>query len=252
MFNLNGENLTTRVARLIGSEIVSGQFAPGDVLPNETKLGERFDVGRSAIREAVKLLTSKGLVDARPRRGTAVQPFANWNYLDPDILKWTQGGAPDPGFLADLTEMRLAIEPASASMAAMAAEPEDIERMQRSLNMMKEAHHGIGDPIEADLEFHEAIVAASRNRFMKPLVALIGTALQLSFRVTNAATGRTGGDIQSHERVLDSIRRNDPEQARQAMTDLLVEARTVIRDATEQLRDPRHRGAERARQRDAG
>ena len=233
MHTFIGENLTARVARLLGSEIVGGGYSPGEVLPNEAQLGERFDVGRSAIREGVKLLTSKGLVDARPRRGTVVQPMTDWNYLDPDILQWTQEASSDSKFLLELAEMRLAFEPSAARLAAISATPADIERMRLALTEMEQAQDGRGDPIRADLRFHEAIVSASHNRFMRPLVALIGTALQLSFRVTNAATGRQGGDVAAHGRVFDAIREGNPDGAQAAMTDLLGDVRSVLRASTQ-------------------
>ncbi len=222
------ENLTDRVTRILGREIVVGGFSPGETLPNETQLGEQFVVGRSAVREAVKVLTSKGLIDARPRRGTVVQPISAWNFLDPDILHWALDVA-DSRFLIELTDMRLAFEPSAAALAAQAAEPADCERIERALQAMVRAQQGVGDPVRLDLEFHEAVVAASHNRFMRPLVSLIGTALQLSFRVTNAATGRRGGDIAAHERVWCAIRDGDADAARGAMMELLAEVSGVIR-----------------------
>jgi len=232
------ESLTARVTRLLGSAIVSGGFRPGDVLPNEAQLGEQFDVGRSAVREAVKILSAKGLIDARPRRGTVVQPIGNWNFLDTEILLWALDATVDRRFLIELTDMRLAFEPSAAALAAISAEPAERDRIERALQAMALAQDGVGDPIRADLEFHKAIIAASHNRFMRPLAALIGTALQLSFRVTNAATGRTGGDVAAHERVWIAIRDGEADMARQAMTDLLDEAGEVIRANAASKEDP--------------
>src|SRR4051794_14831120 len=83
-----GTSLTWRLTDQLGTAIVGGTFSPGEVLPNEVDIGTTYQVGRSAVREAVKVLAAKGLVDSRPGRGTAVRPVTTWNLLDPDILRW--------------------------------------------------------------------------------------------------------------------------------------------------------------------
>ena len=111
---LHGEVVYT-----IGRRIVSGELKPGDPLPPEEELTADFDASRTVLREAVRVLAAKGLVEARPKTGTRVRPREEWNILDPDVLSWrVVGAAHDPQLYAEMTEVRLAIEPIATRLAA--------------------------------------------------------------------------------------------------------------------------------------
>jgi len=221
--------LSWQLANSLGSQIVNGQYVSGDVLPNEAELGQAFQVGRSAVREAIKMLASKGLVDARPRRGTVVCARSAWSFLDADLLSWIEGSAPDQAFLIELVDMRMAIESEASALAAVRRVPEELEQIRAAFDRMAAAEKGRADPIAADLEFHKAIVSASGNRFMRPLVAIVSTALRFSFRYTNELVGASGGDLKEHERILLAIEAGDPDAARGAVRSLLQ----TVRDAVE-------------------
>jgi DNA-binding FadR family transcriptional regulator len=228
--------LSWQVASNIGTQIVNGKYTPGDLLPKEAELGSAFSVGRSAVREAIQMLAAKGLVDARPRRGTIICPRRDWSFLDADLLSWISEAGPDEAFLLELVDMRLAVETEASALAADRCVPEEVKRIRHCYNRMVAAADGRDDPIAADLAFHRAIVAASGNRFMLPLVAIVSTALRFSFRYTNALTGTRVGDLAQHELILIAIEAGDPEAARAAVRDLLGNVRDTVAGDRERKR----------------
>src|SRR5210317_946434 len=123
-------NLREQVLNAIGSRIISGELSPGDVLPKEDTLSEQYGVSRTVIREAVKGLAARGLVESRPKVGTIIRPRGDWQMLDPSVLEWVASSKPDGEFMLALAEVRLAIEPPMSALAARHAEDEDIERIQ--------------------------------------------------------------------------------------------------------------------------
>src|SRR5690349_8565847 len=105
------------VVHEIGVRIVDGQLKPGETLPDNGFVGEA-EVSRTVVREAIKVLAAKGLVESRPKVGTRVRPRRDWNLLDPDVLAWRYEAGPDEGFLEEISEVRGVIEPAAAALAA--------------------------------------------------------------------------------------------------------------------------------------
>lgn len=120
-----GRNLTHRLLEALGRAIVTGRYADTD-FPTEGELAKQHAVSRSVTREAVKMLTAKGLVTARPRKGTTVQPSSSWNLFDPDVLRWLLERKFSLELLRQFTELRIAIEPAAAAIAARAADAEGV------------------------------------------------------------------------------------------------------------------------------
>jgi DNA-binding FadR family transcriptional regulator len=220
--------VTHEIADVLGRHIVSGTYAPGATLPNEADLSVQFDAGRSAVREAVRMLSAKGLVSSRPRRGTRVHAIREWNFLDPDVQFWLRQCVATREMLLELFEVRLAFECEGATLAARRGSTEQIAAIRQAYDSMEAAAAGKVDPIEADCLFHEAIVVATGNRFYQPLAALIRTALVLSARITNAIFGVAVGDLVAHRRVLLAIERRDPEAARRAMRRLLDESAAAV------------------------
>ncbi len=225
-----GTSLTWRLTDQLGIAIVGGTFAPGEVLPNEVDIGTTYQVGRSAVREAVKVLAAKGLVDSRPGRGTAVRPVGTWNLLDPDILRWLQQSSPARDLLLELVEMRLAFEPTAAALAAERRTEPQLDALRRAFARMQMSASGDADPNRAKLDFHLAVLAASGNRFLAPLGALIGAGLLLNARHPEVG-GASGGSLEDHRRVLDAIVARLPEEARAAMTAMLSSTERILRGA---------------------
>ena len=218
----------------LGQAIVTGTWDAAGAFPIEAELCARFGVSRSVVREAVKMLTAKGLLSARPRRGTVVEPEPHWNLLDPDVLRWLLERAPSPGLLAEFTQMRLGIEPQAAALAAQAVgrgQAGMLLPIREALARMQAAGAGQDDPLASDIAFHVAILHASGNRFLVQLRELVDTALRISIRMTNARKGVALASVDDHARVLHAIEAGDPVAAAAAMRALLGEALDLIEAA---------------------
>src|ERR1700676_5749095 len=122
---LRGQNLTYTIAHNLGVAIVTGVYSTDNPIPIESELSRQYNASRTVLREAVKMLTAKGLLGSRPRLGTWVQPESNWNLLDPDVLGWLLERKFSPALLIEFTEMRLAVEPGAAALAAYVAGAEE-------------------------------------------------------------------------------------------------------------------------------
>jgi DNA-binding FadR family transcriptional regulator len=181
-------------------------------------------------REAVKMLTAKGLLTARPRKGTSVQPQSHWNLFDPDVLRWLLERKFSLELLRQFTELRIAIEPAAAALAALAADEEGIAAIEQGYDRMAAAERGEDDTLEADIAFHLAILQVSANPFYIQFRDVVETALRTSIRFTNRIKGRSAS-LPQHRAVLTAIARRDAEGANAAMTELIADVMTLIDEA---------------------
>lgn len=214
---------------VLGGEIVRGTYGPHNPFPIEADLCRKLSVSRSVLREAIKMLTAKGLLGSRPRQGTWVQSESAWNLLDPDVLSWLLERKFSSALLIEFLEIRLAVEPAAASLAAKRADPAAIAQVGQALERMREANEGREDPLQSDIDFHVAILQASGNRFYGQLRDLIGAALRTSIRLTNQMKGVRLASVADHQRVHDAIVARDAPAAEQAMQALIVEAMGLVR-----------------------
>ena len=222
--------LHARILGEIGRDIASGAYPEGTLLPREAELQEQFKASRQTVREAIKVLTAKGMVYARKRAGTFVQPRSTWDLLDPDVLAWHPAGALPHDILADFVEMRRLIEPAAARFAALRGTATEIARIGEALEGM---HVSVSDTehfYEADIEFHMAIFAASHNGVIGRMSAILRPLLEASFRLQREASARKGlyGGYDVHKAVYVAIAEHDADRARQAMENLLDRALTEI------------------------
>ncbi len=223
-----GRNLTHQVTYQLGAAIVRGEYGVNDPLPTEAELCEQFDISRSVIREAVKMLTAKGLISSRPRQGIRVQPNNRWNMFDEDVLEWTLSSRPSLDLLREFTELRIGIEPEAAILAARKQNRERIADVEKALLRMEAAERGNDDPLEADIAFHTAILIASENRFFIQLRSFIQTALRVSIASTNQMKGVAVASEADHRTVYEAIARGDVEGAGKASVALLEEALSLI------------------------
>ena len=228
MRHMPGHNLTYSIVQELGASIVSGQYSPDDKFPIEADLCIQFGASRSVLREAVKMLTAKGLVGARPRQGTWVEPEDHWNFLDPDVLRWLLERKFDISLLEEFTQVRRAIEPLAAALAAERATEQDLLVIRSSLERMLAAERGEDDPYESDVAFHLAIITASGNRLIGQLQELISTALRFSIRLTNRFKGVEFASVEAHEAVAKAIIAGKPKAAAKAMTGIIDEAMELI------------------------
>lgn len=214
-----GRNLTYGLLELLGRGIVTGKYALED-FPTEGELSKRFGVSRSVTREAVKMLSAKGLVDGRPKTGTYVLPDKSWNLFDTDVLRWHVDRAPPLRLLREFNELRRAIEPEAAELAAMRADRAEIAMVGAALDRMRAAEQGREDPLAAEVEFHLALLDASRNPFFRQFRAILAAVLPASVRFVHRVSGRPA-DVAGHAAVHDAIAAYEPDAARKAMRQLL-------------------------------
>lgn len=229
------QSLTQQIVNELGLRIVRGEYSGENSFPIEAILCEQFGVSRSVLRESVKMLTSKGLLRARPRQGTWVQPEKAWNLLDPDVLRWLLERKFSIDLLSDFTEIRMAIEPQAAAFAAMRATKAEKKKIAEALNRMQDAEKGDDDPLLSDIAFHVALLEASGNRFFSQLRDMVDTALRISIRLTNQYKGVPLASISDHRKVYDAIEAGDPEGARAASMYLVKEANELIVAAKERI-----------------
>ncbi len=216
-----GRNLTYGLLNNIGSAIVTGRFERA-AFPTEGELAKQYGVSRSVTREAVKMLTAKGLLSARPRQGTLVQPTTSWNLFDTDVLRWLLERQFSVELLKHFNQLRVAIEPEAAALAARFAGKDDFQRINAGLERMRAAEQGVDDSLEACVAFHIAILHGSGNPFYAQFRDLVTTALCTSVRFTKRMKGRSAS-IADHATVRDAIVARDPEGAHTAMRKLIGE-----------------------------
>lgn len=216
------ERIHDSVARTIGSWVLSGRYKPGETLPREGDMATGLGVSRTSIREAVKALAAKGLLETRPRVGVRVQPRPDWRLLDPIVLSWHPDLSADPELLDSLIETRRIIEPAAAELAARRGTAADLKRLESAFSEMRRA---IPDDLEAccaaDMAFHRTVIEASHNVVLQTMVGTIETILTASFRLTTSLMENQARTLGVHKRVLEAIRVHDTASARTAMNNLL-------------------------------
>jgi len=232
-------NLLGQIVHAIGRDIVSGRLLPGQALPNEANWGFQLGVSRTVLREATKILISKGLVESRPRTGTRVRAADQWNALDPDVLTWQLEAAPRERFVRELFELRRLVEPAIASIAASRAKPSDVAELEAAYRDMIAAGDDSLKFIGPDTRFHRTILASVDNRMLRSLGSVIETALMLSLRLSLASPHGQRYSIPLHGAVLEAIRRRDGEAAREAMARLIDDAEADVRRAIMEPARPR-------------
>jgi DNA-binding FadR family transcriptional regulator len=203
----------------IGRRILSGEIRPGELLPMPLR------ASRTVLREAIKVLAAKGLLESRPKTGTRVRPSESWNLLDPDVLAWQQEGMPQPAFLRKLTEVRFIVETATAELAAQRARAPELALLTAALRDMTAALGRTPADYEAfdraDMRFHRAILQACDNDVLEKMSSMVYSALLVSFHATSRLPGRARASLPRHRAILDAIRSHQPRRAGAAMRRLV-------------------------------
>ncbi len=220
-------NVHDRLARSIGERILAGEFAPGALLPNEAEWGKIYDGSRTAVREAIKTLTGKGLLLSRPKIGSRVQPRERWNLLDRDVLSWHRSAIDRRSFATSTQEARRIIEPGIAELAAKKRSAEQLDRMVAAFEAMREAK-SVQVNVIADVEFHSALLQAANNDLLMPFGIVIEQALANLFDYTSQRNPKPSLAIKLHERILHAVVAQDAEAAKQAMLKLIDDTDAVI------------------------
>jgi len=215
------------VANEIGQRIVRGDYPPGAILPNEARWAEAFQVSRSAVREAVKMLMAKGLLVSRTKVGSRVEPRARWNLLDRDVLTW-YAAAPDRlSFLKTVQEFRYIIEPEATALAAQRRGEDQIDTISRACRDMGSAPT-LAERTAADTRFHMAVLNAAGNELLVPLGVLIDSALHHLFVFVTREMNDLRYAQELHEDIERSIRLRRPEAAGKAVRRLLANTDAII------------------------
>jgi DNA-binding FadR family transcriptional regulator len=215
----------------IGRRIVRGELASGEILPEQGELSRQLGVSRTVVREATKVLATKGLVESRSKRGTVVLPRTEWRLLDPDVLAWLGEDGLDPEFLRSMFEVRKIIEPAAARLAAERATPDELAAIRATFEAMASAPDE-ATYLDADIRYHAMLVAATHNDHLVQLVAAFGPALQAGLQVAT----RHGWDwpdfleysIGPHREVLDAVVARDAAAAGDAMDRLVTQSQLSL------------------------
>jgi len=226
------------LARKLGIAIVLGDYAPGDAFDGEIEQSEALGVSRTAYREAMRILTAKGLLESRPRAGTHVTPRSKWNLLDPDILGWMFSGTPDRRFARDLFELRGIIEPAAAELAATRHDEHDLVRMNAGIDGMRQHGLGSAEGQAADQDFHTALLEATHNEALVSLATSVAAAVRWTTHFKQAAYRYPRNPLPDHEAVRDAIASRKPERARKAMERLIQLALADMPEMTREDPEP--------------
>jgi DNA-binding FadR family transcriptional regulator len=196
-------------------------------LPREAELMEAFGVSRTVLREALRTLTSKGLIESRPKVGTRVRPRHAWNLLDADLLDWYSQVAPPLAFALKLQEMREMVEPYAAALAAHAHTDETLRALTDAHAAMAAAR-SVDEWVRADLRFHLGILAACSNELLMPLGPVIERTLEAQLRLNAKRADVFNASLAEHTAVFEAIRTRDTHAARDAMAGLLGMTRQRI------------------------
>lgn len=227
-----------RVIGELGEAIVGGRFRPGELLPRESELMEQFRASRTSLREAIKVLAAKGLIETRQRIGTKVRPADLWNVFDTDVLTWHHRQGLGERVLQDFLELRQVIEPAAARLAAGRATIRDLRRIDRAQAAMAAAVDAVDDGRAyalADVEFHLAVFAASHNIMLSGFAHIVGDFLRMSFdlqqRALNDVDNRAEDDARNHRAIYEAINVGDGNAAADAMLRVVLHGKQSLADA---------------------
>ncbi|MFC7897275.1 MULTISPECIES: FadR/GntR family transcriptional regulator [unclassified Streptomyces] len=220
-----GRGLHGRVLDTLGPAITAGEYPAGSVLRTD-ELAQRFEVSRSVMREAVRVLESMHLVESRRRVGVTVLPECEWNVYDPQVIRWRLAGSERPRQLRSLTVLRSAVEPVAAGLAARLATPEQCaELTECALGMVANSRgHRLEGYLFHDVAFHRVILTASGNEMFARLGGVVAEVL----------AGRTHHDVMFedpdpaavtlHVQVAEAVRARDAERAERLTREITVGA----------------------------
>ncbi|MDI5978188.1 FadR/GntR family transcriptional regulator [Amycolatopsis magusensis] len=216
----SGRGVHGQTVAALGARIVAGEIGDGVVL-DLAELGRELDVSMTALREALKVLAAKGLVEARQKRGTYVRSREHWNLLDSDVIRWRSEAGDTAEVLRDLAEVRAVLEPAAASLAARRRTDQDLAELDAALADMRSAADPAAE-VAADLRWHRGLLRATGNQMLTRMDVFIEPALRLRDALVH---GHSADDpVPSHAAVVDAVRRGDPEAAAAAVSALLTKA----------------------------
>jgi GntR family galactonate operon transcriptional repressor len=218
------------IVAALARSILSGEIQPSEYLPKESDLCLQYGVSRTVIREATKVLESKGLIRSRSRVGTRVLDASEWNMLDPDLLALASSDFHDPLFVDSLMEARRIIEPAAAELAAERAGPRDLAAMDDAYRRMcASLPHNVEECSKADMDFHTALLVASHNHVLTQLASVIRASMRALFELTTHLGSAHEQALHLHGAVVEAVRLRRPDAAKAAILKILTAAVADLR-----------------------
>lgn len=221
-----------RVVNELGMRIVGWAWPSGTPLPNEDDLAAELGVSRTVVREAVKALQAKGLVEVRPKTGTRVRPRRAWHLLDADVIAWQFTDIEQSDDLRELYEVRSSIAAAAARLAAVRRTTEQLDEIEAHQRRIEAA---AAEPLArrvAELDFHAAVAAAAHNSLLAHVSAMIRVAIEAA--AVPAGSARDDGSAALRVTLVDAIRAGDAESAEKAMRMLVDLAWEAVARAGEE------------------
>lgn len=223
---INKKNITEYLVK----EIASGKLKHNEVLPNEIDFAAYFGVSRTMIRDILKSLEGKGLIERKTNAGTRVRGIHSWNLLDGELLEWSRGYLTQNRFLLSLMELRLIIEPQASALAAVRANDGDLLAIRADLERMKSVDSDgcVSMNTEADIAFHKSVIKACGNLFLSQFGTAIEGALHHTVYLSNKIHINPESSLECHRNVMDAIENRDPQKAYLAMNCVLNNAITDL------------------------
>ena len=219
----SGRGVHGQTVRLLGERLLSGGFGEGETI-DLVALSEELDLSLTALREAIKVLAAKGLVGSRQKKGTFVRPRGDWNLLDPDVVRWRIAAGAGDVFFEELAELRDALEPAAARLAAQRREDIDVVELRAALADIAASVRGPAEAaVRADLRWHRALLDATHNELFTRTDVFFAAGLSERDRLVHG--GAHDDPVPSHGAVTEAVIARDPLAAESAMRSLLAQAR---------------------------
>lgn len=218
------KNVHGNTVDYLGSAIVAGRFGAAGAIPPEPMLCAELGVSRTVIRESVKSLVAKGLIQTGPKVGTRVCPSSQWNWFDPDVIGWQAKAGLTPEFIRDLQDLRMIVEPAAIRLAAVRATAADLAEIEQAFAGMVDAVENDGDYVRHDLLFHQGLIRASHNRMLEKMDQALGALLRTSFEISTVKKNGPRQSLPMHRAVLDAVIARDPDLAEHAIVLLIQDA----------------------------
>lgn len=214
-------NRHSQTVHRLGEAIVAGHYRADKAIPPEPLLCIELGVSRTVLREAVKSLVAKGLISTGPKVGTRVLPQEQWNWLDPDVLKWQFSVGLSDEFLHSVTELRRLVEPASLRLAAQRVTAEQLAEIEQAFARMQHAVSEGLDDLSADLRFHHLLLRASGNRLLVQMSKLLKALLSAGFVRLGRRPAVPDSSLPWHAEVLKAMQARDADRAQRAMAALI-------------------------------
>ena len=237
---LKSKGIQGRVINTLGEHIVRGFYPPGSLLSRESALMESYDASRTSIREVIKVLSAKGLVETKQKIGTRVLDRSSWDIFDADVLLWHPFDTAEHDILRDLIEMRQFVEPPAARFAATRATLDDIEQIRLCCDAMHRSMNDMVAYADADVQFHMAVFRASHNSMLDRFGHIVASFLKLSFRIQQEALSESENPIEddcaNHLKIYEAINRSDPSAAEDLMLKVVLHGKASLQKARRQIK----------------